>query len=325
MRAARLLAKALKSGRMPRSLRRSVPIVWPPTGTGTADTPMRDLEALARRIETENPDIWAVNVVAGFSFADMADAGVCFSAVTVAEDAAAIGALDRLAELAMALREKGIPAEYTPDEALDQAARIDGEGPAILVEPSENIGAGAPGNGTGLLRVFVRRRTANAGVVIHDPQAVHALRELPLGGTATLAIGGRDNPFDEGPLTLDVTLVGRSNGDYEVEDIHSHFVAINGRHIRMGPCAVVRHEGITILLTSLRSAPNDLGQWRSQGMNPEEFDIIAVKAAVAHRQAYNPIARASFTVATPGSCSSSSRTLPYRKLRRPIFPLDSGI
>ena len=70
----------------PRMLRRSVPIIWPPTGTGTADLPMRDLEALAREIEAADPEIWAVNVVAGFSFADVADAGVAFSVVTTGDD-----------------------------------------------------------------------------------------------------------------------------------------------------------------------------------------------------------------------------------------------
>ena len=66
MRAAGLLARVRTEGRRPRMHHRRARIVWPPTGTGTADSPMRDLEALARRIEEEDPEIWAVNVVAGF-------------------------------------------------------------------------------------------------------------------------------------------------------------------------------------------------------------------------------------------------------------------
>jgi microcystin degradation protein MlrC len=90
----------------------------------------------------------------------------------------------------------------------------------------------------------------------------------------------------------------------------------------MGPSAVVRHRGITILLTSRRTPPNDLGQWRSMGVDPERLAIIAIKAGVAHRRAYDPIAAASFNVATPGPCASDPATLPYRRVRRPIFPLD---
>jgi microcystin degradation protein MlrC len=95
-----------------------------------------------------------------------------------------------------------------------------------------------------------------------------------------------------------------------------------GVHIDMGPCAVVRSGGVTILLTSRKTPPFDLGQLRSQGLEPTAFAVIGVKAAVAHRRAYDPIAQASFQVDTPGPCTSNLATLPWRRLRRPVFPLD---
>jgi microcystin degradation protein MlrC len=323
VRSADLLARCLATGVRPRMRRRSVPVIWPPTGTGTADLPMRALEALAREIEAEDPDTWAVNVVAGFSFADVEDAGVAFSIVTAGDDAAAEAALDRLAERAIDLREHGLVPEIDPDTALDRAAAFAGRGPVLLVEPSDNIGGGAPGNGTGILRALVRRDVPGAGVIVNDPEAVAALATVPPGGRATLAIGGKGNPLDAGPLTLAVELVGRSDGRFDLEDLNSHLVASQGRHIDMGPSAVVRHRGVTILLTSRKTPPNDLAQWRSQGIDPETFSVIGIKAGVAHRRAYDPIAVASFNVATPGPCASDPATLPYRRLRRPIFPLDA--
>jgi microcystin degradation protein MlrC len=95
-----------------------------------------------------------------------------------------------------------------------------------------------------------------------------------------------------------------------------------GKTIEMGPSAVVRHRGLTILLISRRIAPMDLGQWRSQGINPEQLSAIGIKAAVGHRRAYDPIASASFTVRTRGPCMSDLTQLPYRRIRRPVFPLD---
>ena len=322
VRATDLLAQCLTTGERPRMLRRSVPIIWPPTGTGTADLPMRDLETMARQIEAADPRILAVNVVAGFSFADVADAGVAFSVVTTGDDPMAEAALDRLEARARALKAHGLVPEITPDAALDQAAAFAGCGPVLLVEPSDNIGGGAPGNGTGILRALVRRGVADAGVIINDPHAVAALADVPPGGHATLPIGGKGNAFDEGPLTLEVELVRRSDGHFDLEDLHSHLIASQGRHIDMGPSAVVRHRGVTILLTTYRTPPNDLGQWRSQGIDPEGFAVIGIKAGVAHRRAYDPIAAASFNVGTPGPCTSDPAALPYRRLRRPIFPLD---
>jgi microcystin degradation protein MlrC len=95
-----------------------------------------------------------------------------------------------------------------------------------------------------------------------------------------------------------------------------------GKIIRMGDCAVVKHKGLTILLTSKALPPFDLGQWRSQGVNPEDLSMIGVKAAVGHRVAYGKIAAGEFTVSTSGPCTSDITRLPYTKLRRPVFPLD---
>jgi len=84
---------------------------------------------------------------------------------------------------------------------------------------------------------------------------------------------------------------------------------------------VVEFAGIRILLTSRKTPPFDLAQFRSQGIIPEDLWVIGVKAAVAHRRAYDPIARRSFTVTTPGPCTSDLKSLPYTRLRRPVFPV----
>jgi microcystin degradation protein MlrC len=52
------------------------------------------------------------------------------------------------------------------------------------------------------------------------------------------------------------------------------------------------------------------------------LQVIGVKAAVGHRRAYDRVARSSFTVRTPGPGTSDLFALPYRKIRRPIYPLD---
>jgi len=119
-----------------------------------------------------------------------------------------------------------------------------------------------------------------------------------------------------------VELVRRGDGKFELEDKQSHLASMCGDRFDMGPCAVVRHGGLTILLTSRKAAPFDLGQWRSQGIEPKSLSVIAVKAAVAHRRAYDPIAARMLWVDTPGPCTGNLRSLPYRKIRRPIFPLD---
>jgi microcystin degradation protein MlrC len=320
-----LLARRLKSGVKPKHFVLVTPVVWPPTGTGTRDGPMRALEDAGRRIEKEFAGVLAVNVVGGYAFSNVPHAGVALSIITEGSEQEAQAALRELAQIAWELREGGIPKQHDLDQVVrnfkfDRRARA--KGPVLLVEPADNIGGGAPGDGTDVMRALLKYDVEGAGVAIADAESVAALQNVPIGGKVTLPIGGKGSPLDPGPVTLEVELISRSDGVFELEDKHSHLVGSLGKIIQMGPCAVVRHKGLTILLTSKKLPPFDLGQWRSQGINPEELSMIGIKAAVGHRIAYGGIASAEFTVNTSGPCTSDLTRLPYTKLRRPVFPLD---
>ncbi len=324
MDAAMLLDRLTRTGRSARTVWRQVPIVWPPTGTGTDDHPMLELEARAREIERASDDIVSVNVFGGFAFADTPDTGVSFTATTVGDADVAAQRLDALARCAMDNREAGNVIEQALAHAMPRliADVTAGRTPALLVEPSDNIGGGAPGDGTSILRALIETRVESSVVVINDAEAVAQLADRPVGSHATLAIGGKGSRMSEGPVTLDVELERRTEGRFELEDRNSHLASMQGVHIDMGPCATVRHQGVRIVLTSRPTPPFDLGQLRSQGIEPEEANVIGVKAAVAHRRAYDPITAASYSVLTPGPCSSDLTVFPFEKIRRPVFPLD---
>ncbi len=321
---ARLLDRVMLPGRWPVTLHAVPNIVWPPTGVGTADEPMRVLEALARDIERTHPDIAAVNVFAGYSFADTPDTGVSFTAVTFGDADEARRALQSLCDEATRRREQGnvVPPSLESVLPTIQAEVARGETPVIIVEPSDNIGGGAPGDMTHVFRAFVSHGIGNSAVVIDDAVAVAEVSARPLGWRGSLTFGGRSDPRFDSPVTCDVELLSVSDGQFTLEDRHSHLASMCGVQIDMGPCAVICHAGIRVLLTSRKTPPFDLGQLRSQGIIPESLSVIGVKAAVAHRQAYDPIAKHSHTVNTLGPCTSDLRSLPFEQIRRPIFPLD---
>ena len=341
-----LLERLMRTGERPVTVWERPSVMWPPTGTGTAFDPMKTLEAMARQIEAVHAEILAVNVFGGFSFADTPDTGVSFTAVTLGEPRYALAELQELSDWATANRELGNVREESLGDVL---ARIKSSGlgthppgpiliesvpaggsphaggfakPIILAEPSDNIGGGAPGDGADLLRALVNAQIDNAAVAINDPQAVAALSDARPGETRSLAIGGRDGTFGSGPFAAPFEFVSRSDGRFALEDPHSHLASMCGSQFDMGSCAVVRHRGVTILLTSHKTPPFDLGQWRSQGIVPETLSVIGVKAAVAHRRVYDPIAGAHFAVETPGPCSSNLKGFPFRNVKRPVYPLD---
>jgi len=320
VRSAQLLARALRERASPVMQARNAAILWAPPGTGTADRPMRDLEALARQIEAEDAEIWAVNVIAGYSFSDVPDAGVAFSLVTTGSAERAKAALDRLETLALELRELGQPKEWDLDAALAEIKTLPG-GPYIVVEPADNIGGGAPGDDTAILRGFLRHGIRNAAVAIADAETVQALADAAPGDVRTVRLGGKGSQLGAGPLEIAVTFVSRSDGEFTLEDRNSHLAAMQGVHISMGASVVLEADGVKILVNSRKTPPFDLGQFRSQGIVPETLTAIGVKAAVAHRRAYDPITVRSYTVATPGPCTSVLTSLPYRRLRQPVFPI----
>lgn len=332
---AKLLDRLMRTGERPVTVWEHPAVMWPPTGTGTAFDPMRTLEAMARQIEEVHAEILAVNVFAGFSFADTPDTGVSFTAITLGEPRYALAELEELAEWTVKNRDQGNVLEEPLDKVmaamaapalaeggLGRVAPNQGARPIVLAEPSDNIGGGAPGDGTGLLRAFVEQQLENAALAICDPAAVEAVSKLKPGTVATVDLGGKGSPLGGAPVRLDVTLVSTSDGAFELEDPHSHLASMSGSRFEMGPSAVVRHDGLTILLTSRKTPPFDLAQWRSQGIVPERLAVIGVKAAVAHRKVYDPIAGAHYTVETPGPCSSNLKLFPFEHVTRPIFPLD---
>ena len=319
--AARILGRLMESGERVVTVRRQPPLVFAPPGTGTADEPMRSLLALARRIESEEPEILCVNVFAGFAYADIAQAGVSFTAATVGDPARARARLGELCRLAWETRAAGCPAGMAVDDAIRQALASPGDKPAILIEPADNIGGGAPGDLTVVLKALLAAGVPNAAVCLCSPNAVLALQGAAPGTVRTVSVGGESGEIGAEPLSVELTVVSHSDGAFRLEDTRSH-AAVMGLAQEMGPSVVAQVGGVTLLLTSKRVMPFDLAQWRSQGITPEQRNVIAVKAAVAHRQAYDPIARASYTLDTEGPCAQNLTRLPYKNIRRPIYPLD---
>lgn len=323
-RASELLARCLESGELPRTDFCKPPILWPALGVASADRPMKTLLELAAKFETDHPEIWAININAGFPYMDIPVAGLSFSMITTGSEKLSRHVFDTLTKAAWEERHLGIPQQSSVAEAL-QAALIlpKNKGPVILVEPADNVGGGGDGDNTAVLRQLLATGTRGGGVVLYDPNAVATLREFSIGDVLDIEVGGRHSPLDPEPAKLiGAKLIHRSEGKFELEDIHSHLASIIGKHVDMGPCVTLECAGNFILLTTRRMPPWDLGQWRSQGIDPETLRVIGVKAAAAHRRAYDKIAQASIAVDYPGACTTNLHNLTFKHLRRPVFPLD---
>lgn len=296
--------------------------VLPPTGVGSADDPMRAVLAAARAIEAADPEIININVMAGYAYADVPDCGFSLSASTRGDPDRAMAHLRKLADVLEQHIAKGYPRDAALDEVLSAVDRLPpGKGPVLLVEPADNIGGGTPGDATDLLGPLLATGRRGIVAVLADPEAVAQCAAAGVGSSVSLMIGGKTDEHHGAPIPFSGRVVNLTDGSFELELKTSHLASMLGTHAEMGPCAVVRNEQATILLSSRKMPPMDLGQLHSQGIRPEDANYVVVKAAVSHRDAYGPIARASFNVDSAGLCTSNLPRLPYRKLKGKIIAL----
>jgi microcystin degradation protein MlrC len=62
--------------------------------------------------------------------------------------------------------------------------------------------------------------------------------------------------------------------------------------------------------------------YRSVGLFPREAKLVQVKSPGGFRPTYEPFAKAIIELDTPGPTDSDVARLPYRRVTRPLFPLD---
>jgi len=305
----------LFEGPHPTQVHLATPYVLPPVGQGSGNEPMKSVLARARAIEAADPDIVGINVMAGYAYADIADCGFSLNCASLGDKEQAMAYLREL----RAIAEANLAAGYPSDDPLDVVLRkcdalSPGQGPVLLIEAADNIGGGTPGDATGILGPLLATGRRSIVAAINDPASVQACVAAGQGAEVTLSIGAKTDNHHGEPVPFKGVVRNLTDGRFDLENPKSHMASMQGTRIDMGPSAVVANDGATILLTTKKTAPMDLGHLHSQGIRPEDADYVIVKAAVSHKDAYDPIARASFHVDSAGLCTSNLTRLPYKKL-----------
>jgi len=79
---------------------------------------------------------------------------------------------------------------------------------------------------------------------------------------------------------------------------------------------------VQILIAERSSMTVDPELFRSHGIDPIYCQIVVVKSPNGFRAAYEPIAKAIFVVDTPGVSTANLGKLKWKRIPRPIYPLD---
>jgi len=86
--------------------------------------------------------------------------------------------------------------------------------------------------------------------------------------------------------------------------------------------AVLQVGGISLALSERPAPTIDQEIYRHLGLEPRTAKIVQVKSPGGFRAVYGPFAAGIFEIDTPGPTDSELTRLPFRKIRRPLWPFD---
>jgi microcystin degradation protein MlrC len=285
-----------------------------------AQQPMKDIMDAAIAAETGG-DVLVASVFGGFPLADIPHVGLGAVVVSdgVRKDADALR--DRLLRQAWERREQFVfPLEPMQDSIARAAAMR--HGPVLLVDHGDNCGAGGVTDVMTVLEEVMHQGLEDvAAGAFCDPASVATMKAVGAGAELTLDLGGKTDMPALGlrgePLRVQGRVKRITDGVFTVTGPMYTGVTMN-----LGDCAVLDTGTVEILVSSRPFEPMDTGVFTHAGIDPARKRFVLIKSRQHFRAGFEPIAREIVLVAGPGVCSSDYALFPFRKLRRPIYPLD---
>ena len=97
-----------------------------------------------------------------------------------------------------------------------------------------------------------------------------------------------------------------------------------GGKVDLGKMARLVIGGIDVLVSSIRTQTLDDEVFRLHGIDVTRCKIVAIKSSNHFRAGFEPISHAIIRADTPGLVSADLATFDYKRLQRPIWPLDDN-
>ena len=201
----------------------------------------------------------------------------------------------------------------TLKESLDMAIASD-KHPFIISDMGDNPTAGGAGDVTWTITKILARqefKSTNGPSLIYasipGPEFVEKAIEVGVGGKIDAYAGAAvDNRFAP-PLKLSGTIEAIEHGDRHAETE-----------------VVVKVGSVYVIVTKKRKPYHKEIDFTRLGLNPRETDIVVVKIGYLVPELYNM--RADWIMAqTPGGVDQDLERLGYKRINRPMFPLDKDM
>jgi len=291
---------------------------------GTDDHPNKELQQRCAAMSAEGA--LAASLFTGFPHADITNAGLSAVVVTNGDRKLAEELRDELLDRAWVEREAFVyqiePLQQSVARAKAVPPGAPGTGPIVLLDHYDNCASGGTMDTTAVLAEILRQRLENvAAFAIYDPEAVQQAIVAGVGSEVTLSIGGKIAmpaiPVESPALTVTGTVKTISNGRYRNRGPMGRGVQMD-----MGPSVVLDTGPVEIVLISRHVEPSDLNCLLSLGIDPSQKRYLMLKSRIHWRAGLGKMAKTVIDCAGVGVCTSDYGQLQFKKVRRPIYPLD---
>jgi microcystin degradation protein MlrC len=293
-RALPLLEQILRRGEKPAKAYRQLPFLIPLTAQCTLIDPAKALYTRLAEIEARTGV--TLSFTPGFPAADFADCGPSVFGYGFDREAVA-RAVDELAADVAAEESHFQPEILSPEDAVRRAMARSRPGgpPVVIADTQDNPGAGGNGDTVGLLDAMLKLNAQDAvlGLLVDAASAKQAAEAGPLAG----------------PWTIERV----ESGQFECTGPF-----YKGSRMRLGPMALLRRNGVRVVLATKKAQAADQQMFRHVGVEPAKQRVLGLKSSVHFRADFQPIAAEVLVCAAPGPMPVDPASLPWRKLRRGV-------
>jgi microcystin degradation protein MlrC len=314
-RAARHLVRLLNGGSRPVVARVVMPALVRGDELITKTGCYGDLIRECQRLERDGTAL-AAGIMIGNPFTDVPELCSQVLVMTDGDQATAKREAERIAHEFWPQRFRMQGKLIPLDRAIAQARTI--EGPVVFTDAADATSSGATGDSHIILKAL-----RDAGypkrvlVQIVDPDAAAAAHQAGVGAMVDVSLGGFYDRQRFEPMSVRAEVKLLSNGISRLETMKIGLAA--------GPTAVLAFDNFTVVVFSHSISLFDRAMYYSNGLDPEDFDLIVVKSPHTEYHMYDGWVEKNFNIDAPGATSANLKSLGHTICARPMYPLDEGV
>lgn len=200
-----------------------------------------------------------------------------------------------------------------PEESVKRAIAFKGK-TAVITDSGDNCGAGGAGQNTILLKEMLQQDLQGKSVLIagiNDPQTHDLLSNHTIGEHISIDLGVGENKWCE-PIHIEVILKKVGEEAYGLGATHTVGDAYTVN---------VANSNLDIMVLDRNVQYGNMEQFQKAGLDFHDYDIVVVKMGYLDTYLI-PETAFHIMALTDGPTIQRSEKIPFRKIYRPMWPID---